>query len=74
MLSAQSQSEARFQPRLGTAITNVTTIITTVTMTVITTPIIPTIIIVTTIITGITGISAKPEARLLEWRTALAVR
>jgi len=43
-------------------------------MTVITTPIIPTIIIVTTIITGITGISAKPEARLLEWRTALAVR
>jgi hypothetical protein len=61
-LSAQSQSAARFQPQLGTAIIIVTTIITTVTtptITVTTTPITPTTIIVTTISTGTTGISAQ---------------
>jgi hypothetical protein len=61
--SAQSQSAARFQPQLGTAIiiiiTTIITTVTTPTITVITTPITPTTIIVTTIITGTTGISAQ---------------
>jgi hypothetical protein len=57
-LSAQSQSAARLQPQLGTAITIGTTIITMVitTITVITTPITPITII---IITGTTGINAE---------------
>jgi hypothetical protein len=61
--SAQSQSVARLQPQLGTAIIIVTTIITMgttiiATITGITTPITPTTIAIITIITGTAGISA----------------